>query len=231
MNQLEFLSKTVTSAKKGIVLIHGFGANAEDLYPLSDYFRLSDPVNWFFPQAPILLGGMYGTDARAWFPLGVGDRIRDAVHTDDWSEILDYTPDGLLDARKVLNDFLDSLDIPYEDIVLGGFSQGAMLALDIFLSRKDKPLGLVLYSGTILHENYWKEAALEKSGYRFYQSHGTMDPLLPFRAAERLNGFLNESGMMGDLEVFTGGHEIPMSVLKSSNLYLDSCLKENSESS
>ncbi len=75
-------------------------------------------------------------------------------------------------------------------LVIGGFSQGAMLATDVAL-RSDIPLaGLCLFSGTLIAEQEWVVSAPNRRGLRVSLSHGQSDAILPFTAAERLRDFL-----------------------------------------
>ena len=94
------------------------------------------------------------------------------------------------------------------------FSQGAMLSTDLAL-RTDRPLaGLLLLSGTLLAASTWRDLAPRRAGLPVFQSHGSMDNLLPFAAAERLRALLTDSGLEVDWVQFRGGHEIPPPVLE-----------------
>lgn len=203
-----------------VVLLHGYGANAEDLYPLHKMINVPPGTSWYFPQGPLELGNIGNMKSRAWFPLGVADSILQAVETGNWSKVATLNPKGLDSARELLIHFIDNLKIPYSKIILGGFSQGAMLALDTFLNLEEKPLGLVILSGTVLKENKWKELAVKKSGFPYIQSHGMVDDLLPFAGAKRLESILNIAGMKGEFIPFPGGHEIPDVVLKKVSQYI-----------
>src|SRR5687768_6193736 len=106
------------------------------------------PVRFVFPAAPIELGGLYG-DARAWWHLDLmklEQDLRTGATRDRRSEV----PEGLETARDQLSRFLDGVKARYSitdaDIVLGGFSQGAMLSLDVALHRDTPPAALILMS-------------------------------------------------------------------------------------
>jgi phospholipase/carboxylesterase len=203
---------------KAAVILHGFGADAYDLYPLHEFFQFNG--TWYFPNGilPVPFGN--GMEGRAWFPISVAEKLQEALRTGNWDAIESYSPPGLEEAFQKINQFLDEIPQPYENIVLGGFSQGAMLSLEIFLRRKEKPAKLILMSGTLLHQNKWMTLAKEKSGFEFFQSHGNDDPILPFPMAKKLNQLLNDSGMKGKLHAFTGGHTIPPAMLNPINEYL-----------
>ncbi len=207
-------------AGAAIILLHGYGANAEDLFPLHSMIETYPGTSWYFPQGPQELGKYGAFSSRAWFPLGVADSILQAVETGNWSKVASLNPKGLDTAREALIQFLRQIDIPYSKIILGGFSQGAMLALDTFLSIEEKPLGLLILSGTVLKENKWKEWAVNKSGFQYLQSHGMVDDLLPFAAARRLEGLLTSAGLKGEFVPFPGGHDIPEIVVRKVSHYI-----------
>jgi phospholipase/carboxylesterase len=196
-----------------VVLLHGFGAPGDDLVSLGEYMGV--PARYVFPEAPIELGGLYG-DSRAWWRLDLAKLeadLRSGAIRDRRTEI----PDGLVPARDQLNRFLDQLAARYaiEDrqLVLGGFSQGAMLSLDVALHRAAPPAALLLMSGTLLAESEWGPRMPTLAKVPVMQSHGKNDPLLPFSVAELLRDKLRTAGAVIDFVPFAGGHEIPPAVL------------------
>jgi phospholipase/carboxylesterase len=105
-------------------------------------------------------------------------------------------------------------------LVLGGFSQGAMLATDITL-RDPRPLaGLVILSGTLLAEDVWRPLMPARKGLRVFQSHGTSDPILPYVIAERLRDALAAAGLDVAFQSFDDGHGIPPDVLRGLSSFL-----------
>ena len=98
-------------------------------------------------------------------------------------------------------------------LVLGGFSQGAMLALDVAV-RSSRPLAaLCLLSGTLLCADVWTPLLDRLRAIPVFQSHGAADPLLPFSAAARLHELLVAARVELEWVPFQGGHEIPNAVL------------------
>ncbi|MCB2067917.1 MAG: dienelactone hydrolase family protein, partial [Erythrobacter sp.] len=109
----------------------------------------------------------------------------------------------------------DEYSLPVSRIVVGGFSQGSMLATDVTLRLSGPPAGLVIYSGTLLNEAEWSSLAPERSGLSVLQSHGTEDPILPFVAAEWLRDLLTASGLDVEFQSFRGGHTITNAAIES----------------
>ena len=202
-------------AKTTLVLLHGFGAPGDDLVALAQFLGPNAPSTRFvFPEAPLELGGLYG-DSRAWWLLDLArleDQLRRGVPRDP-TEI----PAGLEGARTHVTRLLDQLQARFsiadDQLVVGGFSQGAMLSLDVALHRAAPPAGLVLMSGTLIAETEWTQRMPTLKGVPIVMSHGKHDPLLPYAIAETLRDKLIAAGAKVDWHPFLGGHEIPQAVL------------------
>ena len=196
-----------------VVLLHGFGAPGDDLVALGQY--IAAPVRFVFPEAPIELGGLYG-DSRAWWRLDLA-RLEEDLRTGKIHDRRAEVPEGLDAVRGQMMQFLDDVHerfaLDTKQLALGGFSQGAMLALDIALHREVPPAALVLMSGTLLAEPVWQPRMPRLSGMPVFQSHGLHDALLPFSIAELLRDELRGAGAKVDWCAFHGGHEIPPAVL------------------
>ncbi|HTL33331.1 MAG TPA: dienelactone hydrolase family protein [Kofleriaceae bacterium] len=199
------------------VLLHGFGAPGDDLVALGQYIPLPTPnaVRFVFPAAPIELGGLYG-DSRAWWRLDLA-RLEQDLRSGAVRDRRGEVPDGLAEARAKVVALLDALKARYSldesKLVLGGFSQGAMLSLDVALHRATPPAALILMSGTLIAESEWRPLYAKLSGVPVLQSHGRADSLLPFSIAELLRDELTAAGAKVDFIPFGGGHEIPPPVL------------------
>jgi phospholipase/carboxylesterase len=105
-------------------------------------------------------------------------------------------------------------------IALAGFSQGAMLALDVALHRVAPPAGLLLMSGTLIAEAAWQPRMASLAGVPVMLSHGRHDGLLPFSVAEVLRDRLVAAGAAVDWQPFLGGHEIPQAALAAAGRLL-----------
>jgi phospholipase/carboxylesterase len=127
----------------------------------------------------------------------------------------------------LLDGIEDRFGVTGEQIVLGGFSQGAMLSCDVAL-RTDRALaGLALLSATLLCRDVWEPRMPLRRGLPVFQSHGRRDELLPFEAATELRDMLRSAGCTLDWVEFNGGHEVPQPVLDGlSRLIIHSTSKE-----
>ena len=205
-----------------VVLLHGFGAPGDDLVGLAEY--IGAPARYVFPEAPLELGGLYG-DSRAWWLLDLA-KLEADLRTGAIRDRRTEVPEGLVGVREHLMRFLDQVKARYaiddRQLVLGGFSQGAMLSLDVALHREIPPAALILMSGTLLAETEWSPLMPRLAGVPIMQSHGRSDQLLPFSIAEILRDQLRAAGAVIDFVPFVGAHEIPPAVLESAGTLLRS---------
>lgn len=190
-----------------IVLFHGYGADMNDLAPLAGAIQAPKNSNWYFPNGSLSvpLGGHY--EGRAWFPIPLAELERGGI---DLSTVV---PPGMKKARENARAFLAKLGVAPRKLVIGGFSQGAMLATDLVMHMDEAPAGLALLSGTLVNATEWAELARRKPGLKFFQAHGAYDQVLPFAHAQKLEALLKAAGWQGHLQRFEGAHEIPSEVL------------------
>ena len=90
-----------------------------------------------------------------------------------------------------------------------------MLATDIAFRLDEAPDGLVVWSGTLLCEDQWRELAPRRAGLQVIQSHGREDAVLPFEAAGWLRELFEQSGLHVDFLPFHGFHQIPNEALQA----------------
>jgi phospholipase/carboxylesterase len=202
-----------------VVLLHGWGASGEDLVPLGE--ALAAPGRLLvFPEAP--LAGPWG--GRAWWHLDLV-ALEAARASGQDRDLRATVPVGMPAARASILALLDELErrtrLPRSAVVLGGFSQGAMLAVDTALASKPHPGALVVLSGTLVAEAEWTAAlAAARPPIPVFMSHGRVDPVLPFRLAEALRERVAAAGHPVTWVPFGGGHEIPRAVLAALESFL-----------
>jgi phospholipase/carboxylesterase len=208
-----------------VVLLHGFGAPGGDLVPLADVLEAPRGTRFAFPEAPLELP--WGFDSRAWWLVDM-ERLDRALRTGAHREMSREVPDGLVEARgkleAMLAEAMAQLGAVPSRTVVGGFSQGSMLACDMSLRAAEGPAGLVLMSTTILAEDEWMPLVARSAGLPVLMSHGTDDPLLPFSAAERLRDAFLAAGARVTWVPFRGAHEIPHVVIAETSKFLNDVL-------
>lgn len=212
-----------------VILCHGYGAPGTDLVPLG--FDLvahrgppRDQVQLVFPAAPLSLDeiGLYG--GRAWWPINMQELLDCYAHG-DFDLLREQVPPGLDAAREAFLETLaavqEETQLPLSRIVLGGFSQGAMLTTDTALHLPESPAGLCILSGTLICESRWRSLAPRHRGLPVLQSHGRADQILPVQAARELRDLLTSSGLEVDYVEFPGPHTIPPEALERVGAMID----------
>ena len=198
------------------ILCHGFGAPGGDLVGLAGGLFAAAPalagrVRLHFPAAPLDLGPLGMPGGRAWWML---DMARLNLPPDRRVAALRHErPDGLDALRTQFDSLTDSLLSPdgfsKQSLVVGGFSQGSMLAADYALRSRDELGGLAVLSGALVSAAEWEAWADECPTRRVFQSHGTRDDILPFESGAALRDLLTGAGHDVRFEQFPGGHAIP----------------------
>ncbi|UPM49137.1 dienelactone hydrolase family protein [Synechococcus sp. A10-1-5-1] len=173
-------------AQQRLVLLHGWGADADDLLDLGELL-VSPQTSVVALRAPE--PHPYGT-GRQWYGL----------QPIDW--------DALPAARSSLQARLLALgeSVPLERTVLLGFSQGAAMALDVGTTL---PLAGIAACSGYPHQGWEPPSCCPP----VLLTHGRQDPVVPFLASEELQQQLQASGQTARLLPFEGGHGIDESVL------------------
>ncbi len=178
-----------------VVLLHGYGANGDDLIALGDGWRRSLPDAAFVaPNAPQSIPGMNG--GLQWFALTLRDP------SEYWR--------GVAAAQPALDRFLDAELARYrltaDRLVLVGFSQGTMMALHVGLRRAAAPAGIVAYSGLLAGPDHLAET---KARPPVLLVHGEADDMIPVEALHMAREALAGAGTPVEWHVRPGlGHGI-----------------------
>lgn len=205
-----------------VVLCHGYGAPADDLAPIGAELLQTDPaigegVRFYFPAAPLDLTPLGLPGGRAWWPIDM-QRMVMAAQLGRWDELRAKVPEGLEAARDKLLSLVEAVQaetgLPLSRMVLGGFSQGAMISTDLALRLPEPVAALCVASGALVAEPEWRQLAAKQKPLQVLQSHGRQDPILPFFGAEALRDLLGETGHEVHFLPFDGGHTIPWSMME-----------------
>jgi phospholipase/carboxylesterase len=143
-------------------------------------------------------------------------RLQIAAMTGQIRDLRADRPEGMAASRERLLELIGAwsqrTSVPISKFVLGGFSQGSMLATDVTLHLDENPAGLIVLSGSLLNEVEWRKLALRRRDLRVLQTHGLDDPIVPYAGAEALRDLWQEVGATVDFVPFRGGHGIPLDV-------------------
>jgi phospholipase/carboxylesterase len=167
-----------------VVFLHGYGANGADLLSLADPLAEHLPDTLFVaPDAPESVAGM--PNGFQWFPI---------PWIDGSSE--EESARGMAQAVEDLNNYLDALmvdeDVLPEQVVLLGFSQGAMMSLHVAPRREDEVAGVVAISGRLLNPESLKDEAVSRPPILLI--HGDLDDVVPPQSLPAAAEALQEAG-------------------------------------
>lgn len=201
-----------------VIFLHGLGATSSDFssIPAALSLSIAGSTLWVFPQAPV--GAMF---MPAWWTLDVMQWMG-AMRggTDGIARLIRDVPPGLPDCRNRITKLVDEVCLsanscPTSRVVLGGFSQGAMTALDAALSMPaDKRVGgVVSVSGAPIVVDEWAAKLQVHRGLPVLITHGRADGTLPYQACGWLEELLKHNGAVVTTVTHSGGHELgPRSV-------------------
>ena len=221
------------------ILCHGFGAPGTDLVPCGVELLLAMDapnigVEFIFPAAPLSIDptGLY--DSRAWWPIDL-EKLQRAMESGEFRDLRRDEPVELPGCRQMIEQIIaakkSEFSILSEQIVVGGFSQGSMLATDVALRHQDLLGGLIVWSGTLLCETKWRALAAHRGALRVVQSHGHQDPILPFQAAAWLEEVFTESGFKNTFIRFNDVHTIPNEAIVAAAQMLKEIVVANKQAS
>jgi len=170
--ELGVLQRPAEGTPEGaLVLFHGRGADERDLYPLLDALDPERRLLGITPRGPLSLppGGAH------WYRLG-------GIPTPD--------PETFWPTFDAAAAFLDALPVPMEQVVLGGFSQGAVMSWALGLGAgRPRPAAILAMSGFMPEVPGFELELGGLDGYPVAVVHGSLDPVIPVEfgraAAER----------------------------------------------
>lgn len=188
-----------------VIWMHGLGADGNDFVPVIPMLGLpaDHGIQFIFPNAPqrpvTINGGMV---MPAWYDilgLDFGSRQDEEGIRASQQEI-----EKLIAAVKAQG-------IASERIVLAGFSQGGVIALQTGLRHAEKLAGILALSTYLaLHDKLETEAAKANQNTPIWMAHGNYDPVIPFRFAEQSRDQLQQSGYPLEWHSYPMEHQVVM---------------------
>ena len=184
------------AAEALVILVHGYGADGNDLIDLASYWAEDLPaVAFVSPHAP---------DPCEMAPFGR-----------QWFSLVDRSPAAMLagvrGAAKILNDFIDAelarQNLTADKLALVGFSQGTMMSLFVGPRRERQIAGIVGYSGRLIAPDLLPRETKTKPPVTLL--HGAADEIVPPQSLDMAVAGLATAGINADHEMRAGlGHSI-----------------------
>jgi phospholipase/carboxylesterase len=209
MTLVERVRPAAGEPEGALVLLHGRGADENDLYGLLDQLDPARRMVGVTPRAPLSLppGGAH------WY----------AVYRVGFPD-----PDTFWPTFEALCEWYDALPerlgVPADRIVLGGFSQGCVMSYALGLAAgRPAPRALLALSG-FMPVVEGLELDLDRPGLEIVIEHGTADPVIGVGFAREARARLADSPINVIYREFPGGHWVDPGALATLQAAIDRAL-------
>ena len=159
-----------------LVLLHGRGANEEDLLGLVPY--LSPRLLCIAARAPF----EFGNGGYTWY---------------DLREVGSPNTDQFMHSYELLAQFLEDIQKHYpvdpQKMILLGFSMGTVMAYSLALTKPEKINGVIAHSGYIPVDTPLRFKLESLAGTSFFVAHGIYDPVIPIEFGRKANELLTKT--------------------------------------
>lgn len=157
-----------------VIWLHGLGADGHDFVPVIEELNIPEGLRFVFPHAavrPVTING--GAEMRAWYDIDMSAPLAGTEDIRESAARLDSLVQTQLD-----------LGITANNIVVAGFSQGGVIALQHGL-RSSRKLGGIMALSTYVHdpEHLLDEITLDSLEAPIFMAHGIGDPMIPITRA------------------------------------------------
>ena len=182
-----------------VIMLHGFGANMQDLAGLAPAINANGYV-YACPNAPIPFNLGPGRTGFGWLtPRGGG------------------SPEETAKSEALLGDFFDTVfeqfNVSPGQALLLGFSQGGGMTYRCGLGRADRFAGLAALSATLPDQDELATLLPEERTQPVFVAHGRFDQQISEDTAHSAKSFLESHGYSPDFHIYDMGHEINPDVL------------------
>ena len=203
-----------------VVVLHGLGASSSDLAPFAEAFPALAPkmagkkIAWIFPQAPQTAIG------AAWWSLDVMGFMAMVMAPDEKkiAQLIRKEPAGLSECRAQMAALLAEARaltgggslLPTQRLLVGGFSQGAITSLDLYLQQtpEEELAGVFVINGACIVVEQWAARLLLHKGMRVHISHGLVDQTLPLQVSHWTRDLILPHTDKLKYMTHPGGHDV-----------------------
>ncbi|MDP9603174.1 UNVERIFIED_ORG: phospholipase/carboxylesterase [Variovorax paradoxus] len=193
-----------------LVLMHGVGSNEQDLFGLA---RMLPPqFHVLSLRAPYVLS----PDSYAWFEFDVLPNGERRIDEEQERESRFLVGEMVASASQ-------QLGVPPERIVVGGFSQGGIMALSLLLTKPESVRAALVWHSRLLPQVVPHIAPPEAfEGKALWVSHGSADNVIPPSAAQATRELARTLPLKLSGTDFPGAHEIRPAELQATLAWLQS---------
>ena len=170
--------KKFSSKSKIIIMLHGYGSNKEDLFSFSDYMNPNDLI--ISIQGPNKID--YGS--YCWWTINFDESMNLSMNISEAKESIES-------LHNFISVYLsESYKFNFENILLLGFSQGAMIAYALSINYPRFYKKVVGLSGKIPKEILQYKEKEYYLDHNFFCSHGIYDQVIKINAGRESSNWL-----------------------------------------
>jgi phospholipase/carboxylesterase len=213
IHQVAPFDESQTGLHPTLILLHGRGANEDDLLGLVPY--LSPQLLCIAPRAPLdFTNGGY-----TWYEL----REVGSPNLDQFNRSYDLLVQFLEDVEK-------QYPVDPRQIFLLGFSMGTVMAYSLALTKPEKIRGVVAHSGYVPENTSLQLHWNNLSNTSFFVAHGIYDPVIPIQYGRKANELLTKSKADLVYREYPIQHQISDDSLRDLSTWLNGRLERASHS-
>lgn len=205
--------------KNLVFFLHGYGANGENLLSLAHEYRNVIPEAHFISPNAVEPWEVGFPNCYQWFSLYDKNETRIPF---------EKTLENIVKSNHILTNLIDTqlnrFDLTPKDLILVGFSQGAMMSIYQSLTRKEKIKAVIAYSGRVILPELAGQVINSKP--EICLIHGVNDMVVPFDHFEQGKKILTEKDIPFSAYPIQGlDHSIDKSGIKYATNFLSKFFK------
>ncbi len=202
-----------------VIWLHGLGADGGDFEPVVPQLAagITRRTRFIFPHAPlqaVTING--GAQMRAWYDIAEMDLERRV------------DGEGVKNSAENIAALLEEqhhLGIPYEKMILAGFSQGGAIALHLGLRLQQRLAGIMALSTYItMPDALESECSQANAATPIFLAHGSQDPMVPLAASENARQLLRTLGYRPNCHTYPMAHAVCAEELRDISCWLEDVL-------
>lgn len=216
-----------------VVMLHGFGTNRYELLHLCDQLDIP-PCLFVLPDAPHPVARA-SSEAHAWYDRYTHSRKDMEDSRDYLFAVMDHFSENISDGSMSLSgpstELTDTLT-PEESpkprpVIIMGFSQGALMALEAGLNYKGNIEAIVSMSGFIEYPKKTLAHPVAPRQTPILLVHGEWDPVIQEDDTQETIGALKRAGYRPVLKEFLMGHKVTYATVTAVSTFLQGVLNKN----